>query len=114
MKPSTYLVSLFNTLDQYETAEQMFDADKDYVSIESVLDVPLTITSARAVPSAYRDDTYAVIGFTKEGGTAGRFTIGGNASVLPLAWSRTGKLPLTRVLCTAATPKGRVFNWRKA
>jgi hypothetical protein len=65
------------------------------------------------MPSAYRDDTYAVIGFTKTGGTAGRFTIGGNASILPLTWSRTGKLPLTRVLYSADTPNGFVFKWRK-
>jgi hypothetical protein len=113
MKPGRRLVALFNALDQCETLEQMFDADNDYVSLESVLDVPLTITSARVMPSAYRDDTYAVIGFTKAGGAAGRFTIGGNASILPLAWSRTGKLPLTRVLRSADTPKGLVFKWRK-
>ncbi len=114
MKPGRSLVALVNALDQCETLEQMFDADSDYVSLESVLDVPITITSARAMPSAYRDDTYAVIGFTKTAGTAGRFTIGGNASILPLAWSRTGKLPLIRVLYTADTPNGFVFKWRKA
>jgi hypothetical protein len=114
MKPGRRLVALVNALDQCETLEQMFDADSDYVSLESVLDVAITITSARAMPSAYRDDTYAVIGFTKTAGTEGRFTIGGNASILPLTWSRSGKLPLTRVLHTAETPNGFVFKWRKA
>lgn len=114
MNPHRHAEALFNALDQCETEEQMWDAGNDYVSLESVLDVPITITSAWAMPSAYRDDTYAVIGFTKTGGTAGWFTIGGNASILPLAWSRTGKLPLTRVLYAADTHQGLVFKWRKA
>lgn len=108
---SAYLERTIAAMDTCETADQLFDVDNWPELRASVLNVPITITSARKMPSDVRVGIYAVIGFTGPGGV-GRFAIGGNGARMPLIRSKTNRLPVTAILYTVDTPYGDLYKWR--
>ena len=115
MKPGRRLISLVNALEKCEMPEQIFDAGNDWAPIGSLFGKPVTITSALAYESEFEANRdYAVIGFTRDNGEAGKFIVGGNAAETAILWQRFHKLPVTRILRPTETPKGTAYYWRKA
>jgi hypothetical protein len=110
---STYLERVTESLSRCETLEQAFDADNWPQLRASIIGIPVTITSARKMPSDVRVGIYAVIAFTGPHGD-GRITLGGNGARMPLIRSKTGRLPVTAVLYTVPTPYGFIYKWKLA
>jgi hypothetical protein len=101
-------------IDECQDANQVFDVDNDYYARVYLLNVPLTITSARSRPSDCRPGKrFAQIGFLKADGSDGQFNIGGNAAWLPLRLQRTGQLPARMILRLVGTNRGQVWKWER-
>lgn len=109
-----WLEHAVNALDECETTEQALDADNDRYIRAHVLNVLITVTSARSRQSEYRDQKFAQVGFVKIDGSHGQFSIGGKAAWLPLRLQRFEKLPATLILRTETTRRGQLYRWEYA
>jgi hypothetical protein len=107
------VLRLVTSLSECSDENQMFDASNDLKARESLLDIPVTITSARARSSEHLEGTvFAQIGVIMPDGTDAQFNIGGNAATLPLVFQRTGRLPAAFILRRVETSNGRVaWKW---
>lgn len=113
--PPQHVVTLVTALSECTESNQMFDVGNDRLIRESLLNIPVTITSARPRPSDYHDGkSFAQIGIILPDGTDAQFNIGGNAASLPLILQRLGRLPVVMILRQVETRSGKIaWKWNR-
>lgn len=110
-EPPRRIEHMIASLEECDSDNQAFDIDNDRYLCEHVLNVPITITSARKRPSDYHHGYFAQVAFQAADDSRGQFSIGGNAAWFPLQQQRFGKLPVRAILRTETSRNGQLYRW---